>query len=135
MIFFQRCFNATRTAVTCPIPRIPLPPDFENYLNDTASQGRSPVTESGNGTLTIIGPNGRDQATVYIGAIFDGDRSYENFTSALPSVQIKFYPPPIINASNDIIDFNPRIHSFIEVFVSVASFFFRLDIVPKCVVN
>jgi hypothetical protein len=97
---------------------VSLPPDFQNYLNDTTSQGSSPIAVSGNGTLSITGPNGRDQATVYVGAIFDGDRSFENFTSALPSVRIKFYPPPVIYGSNNIIEFNPSRQAHIEVSVS-----------------
>ena len=100
------------------MPRVPLPQDFESYLNDTITQGSSPIAVSGNGAMSIRGPNGRDQATVYIGAIFDGYRYYENFTSALPSVQIKLYHAPVINGFNGIIDFNPSRQSYIEVLVS-----------------
>ncbi len=73
------------------MPRVPLPQDFESYLNDTITQGSSPIAVSGNGAMSIRGPNGRDQAIVYIGAIFDGYRFFENFTSALPGFQINFY--------------------------------------------
>ena len=99
------------------MPRVILPVDFEDYLNVTSGQGGSPVIKSGNGTLSIIGPNGRDKATIYIGAIFDGDRTFENFTSALPSVQVKFYAPPVINSSSEVIEFNPRLQTFIEIHV------------------
>lgn len=73
------------------MPRVSLPQDFESYLNDTITQGSSPIAVSGNGAISIRGPNGRDQAIVYIGAIFDGYQYYENFTSALPGVTINFY--------------------------------------------
>jgi hypothetical protein len=100
------------------MPPVPLPPDFERYITNTTTPGRSPFAESGNGTLSIIGANGQDRATVYVGAIFDGDRSFENFTSALPSVRIKFYSTPVINASNVIIAFNPKRQYYLDVLVS-----------------
>jgi hypothetical protein len=121
---FQKCFNTTSTSVTCPMPRVPLPTDFEDYLKITSGQvrkRRSPIVTSGNGTLFIQGPNGRDKATVYIGAIFDGDRTYENFTSSLPSVHVTFYPKPVINSSNDVIEFNPSVTPFIDIRVSSSS--------------
>ena len=100
------------------MPSVPLPQDFEDYLNATSGQGSSPIVASGNGTLSIRGPNGRDKATVYIGAIFDGDRQYENFTSSLPNVHITFYPQPVIGSSSDVIEFNPSVTLFIEIRVS-----------------
>ena len=101
------------------MPRVPLPKDFEDYLNVTSDQGSSPIVTSGNGTLFIQGPNGRDKATVYIGAVFDGERKYENFTSSLPSVHFTFYPKPVINSSNDVIEFNPSVTTFIDIRVSI----------------
>jgi hypothetical protein len=100
------------------MPRVPLPTDFEDYVNFTSGQGSSPIVTSGNGTLFIRGPNGRDKATVYIGAVFDGERKYENFTSSLPSVHFTFYPKPVINSSNDVIEFNPSVTTFIYIRVS-----------------
>jgi hypothetical protein len=103
------------------MPRVPLPPDFEDYQKITSGQvrkRRSPIVTSGNGTQFIRGPNGRDKATVYIGAIFDGDRKYENFTSSLPSVHVTFYPQPVISSSSDVIEFNPSVTTFIDILVS-----------------
>ena len=118
LLCLQTCFDTTSTSVTCLMPRVPLPTDFEDYLNVTSGQGSSPIVTSVNGTLSIQGPNGRDKATVYIGAIFDGDRQYENFTSSLPNVHFTFYSPSVINSSKDIIEFNPSVATSIDIRVS-----------------
>ena len=100
------------------MPPVQLPPDFTDYFNKSLSQGGSPVAVSGNGTLLIQGPNGRDTASVHVGAIFDGDRQYDNFTASLPNLQIKFYPSPVLDFK-DVIDFNPNKQTFIEILVSI----------------
>lgn len=119
----QSCLNVTAAAVTCRMPRVPLPVDFETELFDNGTSNASlPLVEAGDRVASAVGPNGRDRADIYVGIRFDGFRTYDNLTEALPaSSRFQFYMPPIIDALGHTIEYNPRRQDSIDILVCIAS--------------
>src|SRR6218665_1684143 len=126
------------TYMQCPMPPLYLPDDFMEIINSTYNtnvtrrrrnimQINTINTFAGDthglltrlkryvNALTLTGPNGIDQADIYLGFILDGYQEYENLNDALTDTQLLFYPPPEINSLPDLIEFDPSVDEFIHI--------------------
>lgn len=93
------------------MPKIKLPEDFLN-----ATKNMTVVGSAGN--VPITGLNGKDQAYIYVGVVFDGYQNYNNFTSSLPQVGISFLQPPTIKKLGRILNYDPD-SNYIDIPVSI----------------
>ena len=104
--------------MTCLMPEVRLPSDFvvDDVGNETVSAG-------GGVTSLVGGPDGRDEADVYIGLVFDGFRDYGNLTAAMPHTTVEFFQPPTfdIDSVNDVIVYRPESYSYIDITVRLGS--------------
>src|SRR6218665_910869 len=110
--------------MTCRMPRVNIPDDFLQVLDleytnrskrDMSSmshlKAENPFLLSRHkrytNALSVTGPNGLDQATIYLGFILDGYKKYNNINDALPDTQILIFSPPDINFTKDVLEFDP----------------------------
>jgi hypothetical protein len=94
------------------MPKVQLPDDFIN-----ATKNMTVVGSAGNGVPYVLGLNGKDQASMYVGVVFDGYQNFNNFTSSLPQIDITFVQAPTIIKLGKILDYDPD-DSYIDIPVS-----------------
>ena len=86
------------------MPELKVPQDFLDQLSCTENCGTQRSTTS---VASITGSNGKDTADIYLGFKLDGYQKYNDISTTLPSINFQFSPPPMINRSSDVIQFNP----------------------------
>ena len=95
--------------MTCIMPELNLPPDFETLLeNITAAsiQKKKRATDENGSVFTLSGSMGT--ASIHFGVQFDGLATYDNINS----LKFQFFSPPIIPIFSDVIDIitgNPQL--------------------------
>ena len=98
------------STLTCLMPEVNLPSDFE--VDDTDS-----VSAGGDATSLNGGLDNRDHADIYVGLVFDGFLDYDNLTAAMPQITIQFFRPPMIDIARDLIIYQPQ--TFNDIGISV----------------
>ena len=102
------------TVITCTMPNVELPSDFQVNDTDSVSAGGGVPSLSG-------GPHDRDHADVYVGLVFDGFRHYDNLTAAMTHVTFQFFEPPTIDKLESLITYRPQL--FNDIVISVRLLF------------
>ena len=98
------------STLTCLMPEVDLPSDFEVDDTDSVSAGGEATSLSG-------GLDNRDHADIYVGFVFDGFLDYDNLTAAMPQITIQFFRPPMIDIARDLIIYQPQ--TFNDIGMSV----------------
>ena len=126
--------------MTCRMPRVNISDDFLQVLDleytNRSKRDMSSMShlKAGNpfllsrhkrytNALSVTGPNGLDQAIIYLGFILDGYQKYKNIIAALPDIQILIFSPPDIDLTEDIIEFDPDKDELISIKVDLLTYF------------
>ena len=98
MLFVQSCDVIDSTQMTCLMPIVNLPSDFEaGFANNSSMMTVVNIT----GVTAYIGPNGRDRADVYLGFVLDGYTGFSNVSVARPNIKMQFYTEPTLMCTSD----------------------------------
>ena len=105
--------------MTCTMPKVQLPRDFEVHEiidhHMSVSAGDSVVLMRGGSD-----DHDRDYASLYVGLQFDD--YYLNLTAANPDITFQFFQQPSFDTPPDVIFYRPDSFDYIEIEVSHSLF-------------
>jgi len=106
--------------MTCTMPEVRLPSDF--HVNNTAAHFES-VRGPNDRNVSMRGEPGKgDHAAMYVGLLFDGYNFYRNLTAVMPDITFKFFQPPTLDSSVNLINYRPHSFSDIDIMVRLLRF-------------
>ena len=103
--------------MVCRMPPVMIPDDFLQIL-DLQYNNRS-RRDLNTSALSVTGPNGMDQAIIYLGFILDGYQKYKNINDVLPDTRILIFSLPNINFTKDVLEFDPGKDELISIKVDL----------------
>ena len=106
--------------MTCQMPSLNLTKQFDDQLRANTTS-TIPTRSQDTAVSVINGTTSGDVALVYLGFKFDGYNRYGDVNQVLKNVSLNFLPGPIIQFSNDIIEFNPDIDNYISILVGLCN--------------
>ena len=94
-----------------------IPDDFLQILD--LQYNSMSIHDLNTSALSVTGPNGMDQAIIYLGFILDGYPKYINISDVLPDTRILIFSPPDINFTKDVLEFDPDKDELISIKVDL----------------